>query len=106
MSGKALVSTGTGLDVGLRAAQPDDADACGRICYDAFRRIGDAHGFSPDVPSAEAAAGLIGMLIADSGFYAIVAHRGGEIVGSNFLDERAVVSGVGPVTVDPAWQDR
>lgn len=106
MTGKVLVSTGGQLEVGLRAAQPEDADACGRICYEAFRAIGDAHGFSPDLPSAEAATGLIGMLIADPGFYAVVAHRDGEVVGSNFLDERAVVCGVGPVTVDPASQDR
>jgi hypothetical protein len=37
--------------------------------------------------------------------YGVVAERDGRIVGSNFLDERGTVSGVGPITVDPAVQN-
>jgi hypothetical protein len=34
-----------------------------------------------------------------------VAERDGRIVGSNFLDERDPISGVGPITVDPQVQN-
>jgi GNAT superfamily N-acetyltransferase len=39
------------------------------------------------------------------GFYSVVAEVNGGVVGSNFLDERSTVVGVGPVTVDPKVQD-
>jgi predicted N-acetyltransferase YhbS len=38
-------------------------------------------------------------------FYSVVAQRGGEILGSNFLDERSKIAGVGPVTVHPEVQN-
>jgi hypothetical protein len=44
-------------------------------------------------------------LLARPGFYAVVADAGGDVVGSNFLDERAAIGGVGPITVDPVVQD-
>lgn len=90
----------------LRPAVPSDAAACGQICYDAFRAINDAHGFRPDFPSPEIAAGLLGMLIGHPGFHGVVAERDGRIVGSNFLDERAPIAGVGPITVDPTVQNQ
>jgi hypothetical protein len=34
----------------------------------------------------------------------VVAESDGRIVGSNFLDERSVIAGVGPISVDPAGQ--
>jgi hypothetical protein len=36
----------------------------------------------------------------------VVAEQDGRVVGSNFLDERSPVCGVGPVTVDPSIQNR
>jgi predicted N-acetyltransferase YhbS len=106
MTSEVLNSTGARVEVALRAAQPEDAQACGRICYQAFRAVADAHGFPPDFPSVDVATGLVVMLIAHPGFYGVVADCDGEIVASNFLDERSVVAGVGPVTVDPGVQDR
>ena len=32
----------------LRTARPDDAEACGRICFEAFRHIAERHAFPPD----------------------------------------------------------
>ena len=92
-------------EVALRPGHADDADECGRICYEAFRAIAERHGFPPDFPSPEVAAGLLGFLISDPGFYAVVAEQDGRIVGSNFLDERSTIAGVGPITVDPAVQN-
>jgi len=89
----------------LRRAVPADAERCGAICYEAFRAIATAHGFPPDFPAPEIAIGVVGMLIAHSEFYGVVAERDGRIVGSNFLDERSLIPGIGPITVDPAAQD-
>jgi Acetyltransferase (GNAT) domain len=50
--------------------------------------------------------GLVSMMLAHPQVYSVVAEVEGRVVGSNFLDERSVVSGVGPITVDPAVQDR
>ena len=90
----------------LRPATLDDAAACGRVCFDAFCAINDEHRFPRDFSSAEVAIGLLRMLIDHSGFYGVVAERDGKIIGSNFLDERATVVGIGPITVEPAVQNQ
>jgi len=93
------------VDVKLRPGTPDDAEACGRICYDAFATLAAAHGFDCDFPSSATATGLVSALLAHPGIYAVVAEADGVVVGSNFLDERAAIAGVGPITVDPGIQD-
>lgn len=92
--------------VRIRRATFEDADVCGRICYDAFATLNRNHGFPPDVPSPEAGVGLLGMLFAHPGFYCVVAESERGIVGSNCLDERSTIAGVGPITVQPSVQDR
>ena len=47
------------VNVWLRPGQPDDAEICGPICYDAFSAIADAHGFPSDYPSAGVATALV-----------------------------------------------
>ena len=44
-------------DVELRPGTIDDAEACGKICYEAFTTIAKAHNFPPDFPSDEIAIG-------------------------------------------------
>ena len=90
----------------IRAAAPEDGPACGQIGYEAFASIAPKHGFPPDFPSPEVAAVILSGMFSDPGFYCVVAEDGGRILGSNCLDERAVISGVGPVTVDPGAQNR
>jgi hypothetical protein len=46
------------------------------------------------------------MMFSHPGFYCVVAESGGQIAGSNCLDERSVICGVGPITIDPRRQDR
>jgi GNAT superfamily N-acetyltransferase len=92
-------------DVVIRAAKPEDSPVCGQICYDAFSAINAAHGFPCDFPSPEVPAGLYSTMFASPGFYCIVAEVDGRIMGSNVLDERSVIRGVGPVTMDPAAQN-
>ena len=38
--------------------------------------------------------------------FIVVAEFDGTIVGSNFVDERSTIAGLGPITVDPAVQNR
>ena len=94
------------MDVTVRGAVPADAQECGRICYEAFATVSTSHGFPPDFPSVEAATGPIRWLIAHPDIFGVVAERDGRIVGSSFLDERSIISAIGPVSVDPAAQDR
>ena len=90
----------------LRECLPDDANACGEICYAAFKSLADGHNFPPDFPSIEHATVMLSDLIAHPGFYGVVAELDGRIVGSNFLDERSRIAGLGPITVNPTIQNR
>src|SRR4030095_11384768 len=92
------------MDLKLRRGAPADAAECGRICYEAFKSIADRHNFPPDFPSPDVASGLMDLLIAHPNFYSIVAELDGQIIGSNFLDERSKIGGLGPITVDPSAQ--
>src|SRR5262245_44471881 len=91
--------------VQLRRAMPADADVCGRICYEAFTDISRQHNFAQELPAPEAGVGLLAMLFSHPGFYCVVAELDGRIVGSNCLDERSTISGIGPVTVTPDVQN-
>lgn len=91
--------------VTVRTATPADAPACGQICFDAFATLNPAHGFPPDFPSVEVAAGVLSGIFSNPDCYCVVAEQDGRIVGSNCLDERSVISGVGPITVDPGAQN-
>ena len=89
----------------LRTARAADAAAAGDICYRAFKTLAEAHNFLPDFPGPEVASGVLGALISHERVFALVAEADGRIVGSNFLDERNPISGVGPITVDPTLQN-
>ena len=90
----------------IRRATPGDAAACGQICYEAFSKINREHGFPADVPSPEAGIGLISTLFSHPGYYCVVAEVDGRIAGSNCMDERCAIAGIGPITVDPGTQNR
>jgi predicted N-acetyltransferase YhbS len=98
------VSTRTIDGVTLRGVEPGDADAGAQILFDAFGRFHDRHRFPRDFPVPEAAAAMIGMSISNPSIWGVVAEIDGRIVGSNFLDERDPIRGVGPITVDPERQ--
>jgi len=51
------------------------------------------------------AAGFFTGLFSHAGFYCVVAEQDGRIIGSNCLDQRSAIGGVGPITVDPAVQN-
>jgi predicted N-acetyltransferase YhbS len=94
------------MSIQLRAGTAADAEACGTICYEAFKSVCSAHNFPPDFPSPEAGIGLMTMMLSHPGVYSVVAELDGRVIGSNFLDERGIIQGVGPITVDPTVQNR
>lgn len=94
------------MDITIREGTPADGKICGRICYNAFKTISEAHGFAPDFPAPEVAIDVLTRMLANPKFYSVVAEIDGRIVGSNFLDERNSIAGVGPITVDPTAQNR
>ena len=93
------------MNINLRPGRPDDAETCGRICYEAFNTIADQHNFPHDFPDVNAAVGLLSYLFSSKDIYSVVAEVDGRTAGSSFLWEHAIVAGVGPVTVDPAAQN-
>jgi predicted N-acetyltransferase YhbS len=94
------------MSIVLRPGTATDAAVCGAICFEAFKAIDDEHNFPWDFPSAEVATGLLTMMLSNQGIYSVIVEKDGQVVGSNFLDERGPIAGVGPITVDPASQNR
>ena len=89
----------------LRPGRPEDASMCGTICYEAFKTIAEQHNFPMNYPSSEAAIERMVTRLMHPGVYAVVAELDGRVVGSNFLDERSGIAGLGPITVAPAVQN-
>ena len=66
------------MNVVLRPGTPGDAAACGAICFEAFKSIAGEHNFPWDFPSAKVATDLLAMLLANPGFYSVVAEKNGK----------------------------
>ena len=49
---------------------------------------------------------MLSVMFSHPGFFCVVAERQGKIIGSNCLDERTTIAGLGPITVDPTVQNR
>ena len=92
-------------DLTLSRSAPADIDVCGRIIFDAFRAVAEEHGFPPDFASVDEGVGVATAVISHPDFYGVVAELAGRVVGSNFLDERSAIIGLGPITVDPSAQN-
>jgi predicted N-acetyltransferase YhbS len=92
--------------VKIRPGLPSDIEPCARILFNAFGTIAAQHNFPPDIPSIEVGTELMTMLLTHPHFFSVVAELDGKIVGSNFLDERSAIAGVGPITVEPTIQNR
>jgi GNAT superfamily N-acetyltransferase len=89
----------------VRTAVAEDSAVCGQICYDAFSAINAAHGFPCDFPGSDVTTELLAMMFSSPDFYCVVAESDGRILGSNALDERCVIRGIGPITIDPTAQN-
>ena len=105
MSGPALSRGEREAPVKIRRALPEDGTICGAICYAAFRKVNADHGFPPDIPEPQRAILMLTYLFAHPGYYCVVAESGGRVLGSNCLDERSAIAGIGPITIDPEAQN-
>ena len=83
----------------FRECQEEDATTCAEICFTAFKTVANHHNFPEDFPNTEVTTDMLTGLIAHPKFYGVLAELDGEIVGSNFLDERSVIAGLGPITI-------
>lgn len=99
------MTKGDSVNISLREATADDIAICGKICFEAFTDIANRHNFPPDFPSPAVAEGMLSFIIGNPGFYGVVAELDGDIVGSNFLDERGEIFGLGPITVSVQGQN-
>jgi GNAT superfamily N-acetyltransferase len=90
----------------IRRASAADAEVCGKICFEAFTALANRHHFPPDFPAPEVSIGVLSAMFSHPGFYCVVGEQGGKIIGSNCLDERTSIAGVGPITVDASAQNR
>lgn len=95
----------TATDLHFRDAGPDDAEACGRIFYDAFAAVAHRHAFPVEPGSPEFTAFHADLMLSLEGIVGVVAERDGTVVGCGFADMRGPIAGIGPVSVDPAGQD-
>src|SRR5579864_1144001 len=93
-------------DVVIRRATPDDAEVCGEMCFEAFATLANTHNFPPDFPAPERAIHVLSMMFSPPSFFCVVAEQDGKVFGSNCLDERTPIAGVGPITIHPASQNR
>lgn len=101
-----LSSPAVSSSLKIRRATPDDVAVCGDICWDAFNTVADQFNQPREMPPDPGmAAGLLTFMFSHPKFYCVVAEQGGRVVGSNCLDERNTVSGIGPITVDPGAQN-
>lgn len=90
----------------IRRATAADAGVCGKICFEAFTALANRHNFPPDFPAAEISIGVLSAMFSHPRFFCVVAEQDGKIIGSNCLDERTPIAGLGPITVDASAQNR
>jgi GNAT superfamily N-acetyltransferase len=105
MHAQAQTSQPVAIGVIARETTAADAESCARIFYDAFESIATRHNLPIEPGSPEFTRYMVEGMIANVGFVGLVAERAGEVLGSAFVDERGVIAGIGPVTIDPAAQD-
>jgi predicted N-acetyltransferase YhbS len=89
----------------IRRGKVEDATQCASIFYEAFKTNAERHNFPNEIaPPDSGTVSSWSKRFSHPGYYGVVAELDGRIVGSNFLDERDPIAGVGPLTVDPSDQ--
>src|SRR3978361_1809729 len=88
----------------IRPIEPNDAEICGKIGYEAHKTISSAHGYPSEQPSEEFSIGLIKRLLDNPNSWGVLAERQGNILGSIFLHKfpPSPVAVIGPLTVHPS----
>jgi GNAT superfamily N-acetyltransferase len=80
----------------IRPFRRDDIAAAGQLLYEAFARVGEAHGYGPPWPSPEDAAAVCARSLEDEPDGAIVAEDG-DLVGAGFARRRGETATIGPL---------
>jgi len=94
------------MGIVIRRGEVEDVARCAAIFYEAFKTIAEQHNFPTDVePPDSATVSSWSKRFSNPAYYVVVAELDGRLVGSNILDERDSIAGVGPITVDPSVQD-
>jgi predicted N-acetyltransferase YhbS len=93
------------MTITIRPISEADIEACGRIIFEAFKGFHDRHRFPRDFQTLEDAVQLADLFVKHPAIFGVVAESGGKIVGSNFIDERNAIRGIGPITVAPDVQE-
>lgn len=94
------------MSIEIRPIRQEDAEACGRICHEAFKTLAERHNFRPDFPTPESAIQLAQAFCSSPQVFGVVAEKDGRIVGSNYLWEYDEIRAVGPITVDTSAQSK
>jgi len=92
------------MNLQQREMRQEDVEACGKICFHAFKQIAEAHNFQPDFPNEQAAIELTQLLLDSPNVFNVVIEDNGKVIGSNHLWEYDAIRAVGPITVDPRVQ--
>jgi GNAT superfamily N-acetyltransferase len=91
------------MGVTIRSIELPDAEACGKIGYEAHKAISSTHGYPSEQPSEEYGIGIIKMCLANPNSWGVLAEKEGKILGSIFLHKfpPSPVGVIGPLTVHP-----
>jgi predicted N-acetyltransferase YhbS len=92
------------MNMQQREMRQEDVEACGKICFHAFKQISEAHNFRPDFPSEQAGIEFTQSLLDSPYVFNVVVEDDGKVIGSNHLWEYDAIRAVGPITVDPNVQ--
>lgn len=92
------------MSFSVRPIGEEDAEACGRIGYEAHKAISSAHGYPSEQPTEEYAIGLVRMILGNPNSWGVLAEKKGSVLGSIFLHKfpPSPVTVIGPLTVHPS----
>ena len=94
------------MGIVIRPGEVADAAQNDEKQYEAFKTVSEHHNYPTEVtPPDSGTLEKWSKRISNPAYYVVVAELDGRIVGSNILDERDSIAGVGPITVDPSVQD-
>ena len=92
------------MSLKVRPIEPADAEACGKIGFEAHKAVSSAHGYPSEQPSEEYGIGVIRMCLGNPNSWGVLAEKQGKILGSIFLHKfpPSPVGVIGPLTVHPS----
>ncbi len=105
MQGQTLMEVPAAHGATIRPATAEDGERCGAIFYDAFAEIATRHDFPIEPGSPEFTNYKASQMLASDGLVGLIAERQGRVLACAFIDERDPIAGIGPVVVDPSFQD-